>query len=146
MLFACRSTADEDLQNQADRFCDSESFTSANSSEDCSMNYEDRSTYYISVYIALMLTAMVLGGVTASVYAYAYMLISSTIHEQVFSRMTRAPVRFFDSTPRGRIVHRFSGDMNSIDGDTPHILYYILAVSCPLQSLCMIVHDCTTLA
>ena len=78
--------------------------------------------------MSLIITAFLIGTVTSLIFAYAAMLVSRTIHAQVFERMTRAPVRFFDSTPRGRIVNRFAGDMGIIDENVSNQLYFLLTV------------------
>ena len=75
-----------------------------------------------------MISAFILGSLTASLFAYAAMLVARSIHAEVFEKMTRAPVRFFDSTPRGRIVNRFAGDMSVIDDNVPNQFYYVLTV------------------
>ncbi|KAJ1998520.1 hypothetical protein GGI04_004963, partial [Coemansia thaxteri] len=38
-------------------------------------------------------------------------------HERLFSRVISATPRFFDKTPIGRVISRFSRDMRTIDGD-----------------------------
>jgi len=40
------------------------------------------------------------------------MRATSRLHDWLFSAIMRAPVSFFDLTPRGRIVNRFSRDMD----------------------------------
>jgi len=40
------------------------------------------------------------------------MRASSRLHDWLFSAVMHAPVSFFDLTPRGRIVNRFSRDMD----------------------------------
>ena len=85
-------------------------------------------TYFLTVYVALVMIAFVFGAITYSLFAYAAMLVSRTIHGQVFERMTRAPVRFFDSTPRGRIVNRFGGDVDCIDLAVPRSIFSLLCV------------------
>merc|ERR1711865_607063 len=42
---------------------------------------------------------------------------SRTLHDQLVRRVMRAPLSFFDPTPLGRIVSRFSKDMYSIDSE-----------------------------
>jgi ABC-type multidrug transport system fused ATPase/permease subunit len=40
---------------------------------------------------------------------------AKNLHETAISRIIRAPTSFFDSTPLGRIINRFSKDQDSID-------------------------------
>ncbi|KAG0304127.1 hypothetical protein BGZ98_005900 [Dissophora globulifera] len=42
---------------------------------------------------------------------------SRSLHQQLLRKVSRAKVRFFDTTPIGRIVNRFSSDMSTIDDD-----------------------------
>ncbi|KAF9376144.1 hypothetical protein BGX21_003578, partial [Mortierella sp. AD011] len=44
---------------------------------------------------------------------------SKTLYDRLMTRVLRMPMSFFDTTPMGRIVNRFSSDMNSIDGQLP---------------------------
>lgn len=37
---------------------------------------------------------------------------SSRLHDELFRRILRSPMKFFDTTPTGRILNRFSRDMD----------------------------------
>jgi ABC-type multidrug transport system fused ATPase/permease subunit len=47
---------------------------------------------------------------------YASLQASRSLFISLLQRLSRAPVRFFDVTPIGRILNRFTSDMNTIDG------------------------------
>lgn len=47
---------------------------------------------------------------------YASLQASRSIFISLLRRITRAPSRFFDTTPIGRILNRFTSDINTIDG------------------------------
>ena len=48
-------------------------------------------------------------------FAIAGTTASRKLHEAALSRVVHAPVNFFDTTPLGRIINRFSKDMDGID-------------------------------
>jgi len=47
---------------------------------------------------------------------YASLQASRSLFIALLQRLTRAPARFFDVTPIGRILNRFTTDINTIDG------------------------------
>lgn len=47
---------------------------------------------------------------------YASLQASRALFVALAKRLTRAPARFFDITPVGRILNRFTNDMNTVDG------------------------------
>ena len=40
---------------------------------------------------------------------------SKNLHDKMLGRVIRAKMSFFDTTPQGRIMNRFSKDTNSVD-------------------------------
>ncbi|EDL94263.1 rCG57643, isoform CRA_a [Rattus norvegicus] len=53
---------------------------------------------------------------------YACRNASKALHGQLLTNILRAPMRFFDTTPTGRIVNRFSGDISTVDDLLPQTL------------------------
>lgn len=65
---------------------------------------------YISIAGAFSVLAYISLGYYASLQA------SRSLFLRLLQRLTRAPARFFDTTPIGRILNRFTTDINTIDG------------------------------
>ncbi|KAI0091009.1 pleiotropic drug resistance ABC transporter [Irpex rosettiformis] len=51
-----------------------------------------------------------------SIGYYASLQASRSLFNRMLSRLTAAPTRFFDVTPIGRILNRWTSDMNIVDG------------------------------
>lgn len=47
---------------------------------------------------------------------------SRTLHRILMERIMRSPIQFFDTTPLGRIVNRFSKDIDTVDSTIPHTM------------------------
>ncbi|OTF82186.1 hypothetical protein BLA29_015051, partial [Euroglyphus maynei] len=51
------------------------------------------------------------------------MRASERLHNQIFERLLRARVAFFDQNPAGRILNRFTKDLGIIDEMLPNTAY-----------------------
>ncbi|KAJ1736287.1 Transporter of the ATP-binding cassette (ABC) [Coemansia biformis] len=71
--------------------------------------------YFIGVYTAIALACVVLILGRSLVQFWSSVRASSVLHERLLHTVLRAPVRFFDTTPVGRLINRFSKDMETID-------------------------------
>ncbi|OWZ13232.1 ABC transporter [Phytophthora megakarya] len=72
-------------------------------------------TFYLTIYAYLGLSTIVLGFVGDLCCRYAGLRASKQIHYTLLHHAIKGTMRFFDTTPVGRILNRFSNDMNTID-------------------------------
>ncbi len=73
------------------------------------------STYYLGVYAALGLGFMVITLLREGVLFGGSLHASRKIHQRLMGAIMRAKFRFFDSTPLGQIMNRFSRDIELVD-------------------------------
>ncbi|KAL9976502.1 hypothetical protein ACROYT_G013811 [Oculina patagonica] len=75
--------------------------------------------FYIMVYVLSSLGFFV--GILLKTYLVVYLTLkaSSQLHDKVFYKVSRATMAFFDTTPTGRILNRFSKDLDEIDIHLP---------------------------
>ncbi|KAJ7170194.1 pleiotropic drug resistance ABC transporter [Mycena filopes] len=74
----------------------------------------------VKPWLMIYLQISLLGAFTVLFYIalgyYASLQASRSLFLSLLRRLTRAPARFFDVTPIGRILNRFTTDINTIDG------------------------------
>ncbi|OQR90434.1 multidrug resistance-associated protein 1 [Achlya hypogyna] len=58
---------------------------------------------------------------------YAGRKASRALFDQMTAALLRAPMKFFDTNPTGRILNRFSGDFNALDVGVPFSFMFVLA-------------------
>ena len=85
---------------------------------------------WIMLYLYISLAGASMIVLETALGLYASLQASRTIFNSLLYRLSRAPVRFFDVTPIGRILNRFTTDMNTIDsnlwGSSKMCLYGVL--------------------
>lgn len=83
--------------------------------------------YYLGIYAGLALTNSVLTLARAFIFAYAGIRAARYIHKRLLYSVFYTKFAFFDVTPLGRILNRFSSDTYTIDDSLPFILNIFLA-------------------
>ncbi|NXM27509.1 MRP7 protein, partial [Oxyruncus cristatus] len=63
----------------------------------------------------------------AFLFAYGTLRAATVIHNRLLQRILKATVTFFDTTPAGRILNRFSSDLYCVDESLPFFLNIFLA-------------------
>ncbi|KAF2158186.1 bile acid-transporting ATPase [Myriangium duriaei CBS 260.36] len=71
--------------------------------------------YYLGVYTAIAFTFMFLTFTRNGWVFYGSLIASTRLHRRLIETVLRAKFRFFDSTPLGQIMNRFSKDIELVD-------------------------------
>ena len=74
---------------------------------------------YAGVYVGLSAGAALLIWVRLVLVAYVTIRASRKLHEGALVGVSGAPVGFFDVTPLGRIINRFSSDLQAQPSPSP---------------------------
>jgi len=95
---------------------------------------------YAGVYGGLVLGVVLLNGCQGLLFAMITLRSSQRLHNQVFAAVMRARLSWFESQPTGRVLSRFTGDVDTVDASLPATLESCLefAVQC-LLSIVLIV-------
>jgi ATP-binding cassette, subfamily C (CFTR/MRP), member 1 len=70
---------------------------------------------YMGVFAALGAASTIVGVARLLMFVAAGLRASRSLHARLFRGVIYAPMAFFDTTPLGRVVARFSKDMDAID-------------------------------
>ena len=76
-------------------------------------------SWYMGIYAALGVAQCLLTGVGSALITYVGTMASTNIHNLAFRGLMKAPMSWFDTTPMGRILNRFSTDMSTVDNALP---------------------------
>ncbi|KAF9142619.1 hypothetical protein BGX30_002598, partial [Mortierella sp. GBA39] len=79
-----------------------------------------KASYYLTVYGFMILIYVILDVFVNYVsQVVCGIKAARTLHDALLTRILRLPMSFFDTTPQGRIVNRFSSDVGAIDSQLP---------------------------
>ncbi|XP_054634835.1 ATP-binding cassette sub-family C member 10 [Dunckerocampus dactyliophorus] len=92
-----------------------------------SANLSGEVRFYLTVYGCIAAANTVFTALRAFLFAYGAISAATVIHNRLLDRVLKATVTFFDTTPLGRILNRFSSDLYSVDDSLPFILNILLA-------------------
>ncbi|KAI9318473.1 P-loop containing nucleoside triphosphate hydrolase protein [Dichotomocladium elegans] len=90
--------------------------------------------YYLGIYIIIGVVALIMSTGKYIALVHASMVASYQLHEKLLHSILRAKVRFFDTTPLGRVINRFSSDIGTIDQELTMslgtFLYSVVSTLC----------------
>jgi ABC-type multidrug transport system fused ATPase/permease subunit len=74
-------------------------------------------SYYLGIYAALSILSLLIGIGAELIQLYGSLVASREMHKKMLDSILGAPVRFFERTPVGRVLNRFTKDLSTIDGE-----------------------------
>jgi ABC-type multidrug transport system fused ATPase/permease subunit len=83
--------------------------------------------YYISIYGLFGLAVITAVNLQTLIYLFGSLVASRRMHNTLLNNILGAPLRFFEVTPIGRILNRFSKDIQDIDSMVIEAIYYFVA-------------------
>ncbi|KAF9080570.1 hypothetical protein BGX23_001955 [Mortierella sp. AD031] len=97
-------------------------------------NPEKHSTnYYLAIYALISISASLAHVLQTIVLFFGSLRAARLLYKKLLMAVVRAPLRFFDTTPVGRIMNRFSNDFETVDssiaGNFSQLLSLIISVS-----------------
>ncbi|XP_057203387.1 multidrug resistance-associated protein 5 [Triplophysa rosa] len=84
-----------------------------------SMRDNPQMHHYAIVYTMSMVVMLLLKLLRGIVFVKGTLRASSKLHDELFQKILRSPMKFFDTTPTARILNRFNKDMDEVDTRLP---------------------------
>ncbi|XP_073520979.1 ATP-binding cassette sub-family C member 5-like isoform X2 [Phyllobates terribilis] len=71
--------------------------------------------FYISVYAMSMVAVLLMRFLRGYVFVKSTLRASTKLHDLLFQKVLCSPIKLFDTTPLGRILNRFTKDVDEVD-------------------------------
>ncbi|XP_075706438.1 ATP-binding cassette sub-family C member 5-like [Rhinoderma darwinii] len=76
--------------------------------------------FYILIYTMSMVAVLLLRFVRGYVFVKSTLRASTKLHDLLFQKVLCSPIKLFDTTPLGRILNRFTKDVDEVDIRLPN--------------------------
>uniref|UniRef100_A0A8C4Z856 ATP-binding cassette, sub-family C (CFTR/MRP), member 10 n=1 Tax=Gadus morhua TaxID=8049 RepID=A0A8C4Z856_GADMO len=83
--------------------------------------------FYLTVYASIASANTLFTAARAFLFAYGAIRAATVVHDRLLGRVLQATMGFFDATPTGRVLNRFSSDVSGVDDGLPFVLNILLA-------------------
>ncbi|KAJ3006603.1 hypothetical protein HKX48_009558 [Thoreauomyces humboldtii] len=102
--------------------CSPEAFQTLDAEQD----ERDRTVFFITVYGIFNLGVLVVELTTYCLRVFCAFSASTLLHKKLLTATFRSPMRWFETTPSGRIISRFSKDLATIDQPLIQMLHMFM--------------------
>jgi len=77
--------------------------------------------FFVTVYGCSLIAVVIFTVLKSLTYMKVSLHASSKLHDMIFRKVVASPMSFFDVTPSGQVMNRFSKDMDEIDVNLPFL-------------------------
>ncbi|KAK3381154.1 ATP-dependent bile acid permease [Podospora didyma] len=92
--------------------------------------------FWLSIYAAVCASGVILGVLRFIFVFRATYRASTALFQKILFAVLRAPLRWTDTVPVGRILNRFTADFNAIDSDVPQMGSWFLSTCLHAVGIC----------
>lgn len=96
-------------------------------------------SYYLGIYALLGTTYIAVATAREGLLFYGSLRASKKLHTRLLVSVTRAKFKFFDSTPLGQLMNRFSKDLEAIDQEVAPIALGVLGCLATVLSIVILI-------
>ena len=83
--------------------------------------------HFFAIYVGLAIANSFFTLIRAFTFAYGGIAAARKLHQSLLNSLLKCSISFFDVTPSGRILNRFSSDTWSVDDSLPFMMNILLA-------------------
>jgi len=99
------------------------------------------STQYIGIFWLFGFGQMISTFTLGLIFTFASVRAAKNLHRQAAFRILRTPISFFDSTPLGRVINRFSKDQDAIDNTlADSVRMFLMTLTAAIGSFVLIIY------
>jgi len=95
--------------------------------------------FYIGIYAAIGTANALFVLSRALLFAYASLNSAKKLHEELLENILHTPMSFFDTTPAGRILNRFSKDQYAVDQSLPRTISMFIVILFAAVSILLVI-------